>query len=36
MFDDSLPSFVASFLRGKTFPADEAEEIGRLIKEAAK
>jgi predicted transcriptional regulator len=36
MFDDSLPSFIASFLQGKTLSADEAEEIGRLIKEAAK
>jgi predicted transcriptional regulator len=36
MFDDSLPSFVASFLQGKTLTADEAREIRRVITEATR
>ena len=34
MFDGSVPSFVASFLQGRTLSEDEANEIQRLIKEA--
>lgn len=35
-FDNSLPSFVAAFLQGKKLTRDEAEEIRRMIEEAAK
>ncbi len=36
VFDSSLPAFVASFLRDKKLTGDEAEELRRMIEEAAK
>jgi predicted transcriptional regulator len=35
-FDTSLPCFVAAFLQGRKLTREEAEQIGRLIEEAAK
>ena len=35
MFDGSVPSFVASFLKGRKLSETEAREIEQLIKEAA-
>ena len=32
-FNDSLPGFLAAFLGGRTIPAEEAEELKRLIDE---
>ncbi|MDR1135867.1 MAG: BlaI/MecI/CopY family transcriptional regulator [Clostridiales Family XIII bacterium] len=34
MFDGSVPSFVASFLRGRTISEAELQEIQRMIEEA--
>lgn len=36
MFDGSVPSFVASFLQGRTLSETEAREIQRMIQEATK
>ncbi|MDR1160669.1 MAG: BlaI/MecI/CopY family transcriptional regulator [Syntrophomonadaceae bacterium] len=36
MFDGSVPSFVASFLQGRTLSETEAGDIQRMIKEATK
>jgi len=36
VFDGSVPSFFVSFLQGRKLTEDEANEIQRLIKEAAK
>lgn len=36
VFDNSLPSFLATFLQGKKLSKQEAEEIKRMIEEAAK
>ena len=36
MFDGSVPSFVASFLKGRKLSEAEAREIEKLIGEAAK
>ena len=35
-FDDSLPAFVAAFLRDKALRPEEAEELRRMIEEATK
>lgn len=35
-FDNSLPAFVASFLRNKTLTKHEADELKRMIEEATK
>jgi predicted transcriptional regulator len=35
-FDGSVPSFVASFLQGRTLSEDEADEIRRMIEEATR
>lgn len=34
-FDNSLPAFVAAFLNNKKLSPEEAEELRRMIKEAA-
>ena len=36
MYGDSVPSFIAAFLQGRTLSEAEADEIGRLIKGATK
>ena len=36
MFDGSVPSFVASFLQGRTLSESEANEIQSLIREVTK
>jgi predicted transcriptional regulator len=35
-FDNSLPSFLATFLKDKTLTKQEAQEIKRMIEEASK
>jgi predicted transcriptional regulator len=35
-FDNSLPAFLATFLQGKKLSKQEAEEIKKMIEEAAK
>jgi predicted transcriptional regulator len=35
-FDNSLPAFLAAFLQGRKLSKQEAEEIKKMIEEAAK